>query len=138
MLIFYHIIACYIRFFDNSHHHYGHNRIKGAKCPYFRQFFCVPIKKDFALDGTANVHIQGVGGRTVKNLRCANWKFCPKIAIFGIGTKDLSLAQHEVVGSSIDNLFRHLLHHYSLHCCLISCHSIPMQPEALLPHSQVY
>ena len=73
---------------------------------------------NFHLNGTANVSLFGVGGRTVSKLlqfdlhvvRDCN----PDIVILEIGTNDLSKEGPELVGSQIDDLVMLLIRDYSV------------------------
>ena len=74
------------------------------------------------------VHIHGVGGRTKQKLGMYDLgvvsRLSPKIVILEIGTNDLSLAQPEVVGSSIDDLVRRLFDHHSVRVVVL-CDATP-------------
>ncbi|CAB3977697.1 Hypothetical predicted protein [Paramuricea clavata] len=69
--------------------------------------------KNFDLQGTAEIFMHGVGGRTVPKLRKMDMgvvtRISPDIVILDIGTNDLALAQPEVVGSDIEELVRSLV-----------------------------
>ena len=105
----------------------GHSFVRRLKHD-LRARFDERSLSNFALDGTAEVHMHGVGGRTVQKLGMYDLgvvsRLSPEIIILEIGTNDLSLAQPEVVGSSIDDLVRHLLDHYSVRVVVL-CHVTP-------------
>ena len=65
---------------------------------------------NFDLQGTADVYMYGVGGRTVPESRKFDLgvvsNISPTIVILEIGTNDLAYTPPEVVGSEIENLFQ--------------------------------
>ena len=67
---------------------------------------------NFDLQGTADIHLYGVGGRTVPKLRKFDLevvsKISPSIVILEIRKKDLANTPPKIVGSEIENLV-HLL-----------------------------
>ena len=105
----------------------GHSFVRRLKHD-LRARFDERTLSNFALDGTAEVHMHGVGGRTVQKLGMYDLgvvsRLSPESVILEIGTNDLSLAQPEVVDSSIDDLVRHLLDHYSVRVVVL-CHVTP-------------
>ena len=64
------------------------------------------LQNNFHLDGTANVSLFGIGGRTVEKLCKFDLhvvqKCNPEVVILEIGTNDLARQSPEVVGSQID------------------------------------
>jgi lysophospholipase L1-like esterase len=62
----------------------------------------------FKLNGTAQVYMHGIGGRTFRKVRNHDLgvvaRLSPDIVILEIGTNDLSLLPPEVVGSEIEEL----------------------------------
>jgi lysophospholipase L1-like esterase len=83
---------------------------------------------DFDLQGTADIYMHGVGGRTVPKLRKFDLgliaKISPEIVILEIGTNDLVNTPPEVVGSYIEDMVRHLISHYSVRAVVL-CHVTP-------------
>ena len=83
---------------------------------------------DFGLCGSANVHMHGVGGRTVSKLRRHDLgvvsHISPHIVILEIGTNDLSHANPEVVGSEIEELVKLLSTEFSVKVVGV-CHVTP-------------
>ena len=82
----------------------------------------------FHLEGTATVHLFGVGGRTVPKLRQYDLhvvqRLAPDVVLLEIGTNDLSVAKPEIVGSSIEELVGLLLVDFSVRAVGV-CHVIP-------------
>ena len=74
------------------------------------------LSPSFKLDGTARVHMHGIGDRTVTKLRKYDFgvvaRLSPDIAILEIGTNDLSFLPPEVVGSEIEELVSQLQQPY--------------------------
>jgi lysophospholipase L1-like esterase len=62
----------------------------------------------FKLNGTAQVYMHGIGGRTFRKVRNHDLgvvaRLSPDIVILEIGTNDLSLLPPEVMGSEIEEL----------------------------------
>ena len=83
---------------------------------------------NFNLQGTADIHLYGVGGRTVPKLRKLDLgvvsKISPSIVILEIGTNDLANTSPEVVGSEIENLVHLLISQYSVRVVVL-CHVTP-------------
>ncbi|CAB4037442.1 Hypothetical predicted protein, partial [Paramuricea clavata] len=79
--------------------------------------------KNFDLQGTAEIFMHGVGGRTVPKLRKMDMgvitRISPDIVILDIGTNDLALAPPEVVGSDIEELVRSLVAEYSVRAVVL-------------------
>ena len=112
----------------------GHSfvcRLKRDLCPCFDE----RARLNFGLEGTAEVLMHGVGGRTLTKLLAHDLgvvvNLSPDIIILEIGTNDLSISQPEVVGSGIDDLVRHLLDNYSVRVVVL-CH---VTPRAITRHS---
>ena len=79
--------------------------------------------KNFDLQGTAEIFMHGVGGRTAPRLRQMDMgvitRISPDIVILDIETNDLSLAPPEVVGSDIEELVRSLIAEYSVRAVVL-------------------
>jgi len=62
----------------------------------------------FGLVGTAEVHLQGIGGRTVGKLKSYDLlvvrQLTPDIVLLEVGTNDQPSVVPEVVGSSIESI----------------------------------
>jgi lysophospholipase L1-like esterase len=82
----------------------------------------------FGLQATGNIHLFGVGGRTVPSFRERDLhvvsSFCPDIVILEIGTNDLSQTGPEVVGSEIEDLVSLLRRDFSVWIVCV-CSVIP-------------
>ena len=83
---------------------------------------------DFHLQGTAKVHLYGLGGLTMSKLRQRDLSFvssfASNIVILEIGTNDLAAVQPEVVGSVIEELVHFLREDMSI-CVVGVCEVIP-------------
>ena len=83
---------------------------------------------NFDLQGTADVYMYGVGGRTVPKLRKFDLgvvsNISPTIVILEIGTNDLANTPPEVVGSEIEDLVQLLISQYSVRAVVV-CHVTP-------------
>ena len=113
----------------------GHSFVRRLKSD-LRARFDERARLNFGLEGTAEVLMHGVGGRTVTKLLAHDLgvvaNLSPDIIILEIGTKDLSISQPEVVGSGIDDLIvRHLLDNYSVRVVVL-CH---VTARAITRHS---
>ena len=90
--------------------------------------FDARVDANFKLQGSALVHLHGIGGRTVAKLRSFDLQvvtsISPDVVILEIGTNDLSLEPPEVVGSAIEDLVRLLLDSFSVRVVGV-CHVIP-------------
>lgn len=90
------------------------------------------VEENFGLNGSVNVQLFGVGGRTVCSLRehdLSNiWLTAPEAVILEIGTNDLSHNGPEVVGSDIEDLVGLLLREFGVRVVCI-CHVIPRGPS---------
>ena len=90
--------------------------------------------RTFGLVGTAEVHLQGTGGRTVGKLQSYNLhvvrQLMPDIVILEVGTNDLPSVAPEVVGSSIEDLVVTLKSICSVAVVCV-CHVIPRQEANL-------
>lgn len=86
------------------------------------------VKENFGLSGSANIHLFGIGGRTVNSLRANDlsviFRTAPEAVILEIGTNDLSNHGPEVVGSDIEDLACFLLREFGVRVVCI-CHVIP-------------
>ena len=92
--------------------------------------------RTFGLVGTAEVHLQRTGGRTVGKLQSYNLhvvrQLMPDIVVLEVGTNDLPLVAPEVVGSSIENLVVTLKSIYSVAVVCV-CHVIPRGESTIHP-----
>ena len=90
--------------------------------------FDARVDANFKLQGSALVHLHGIGGRTVAKLRSfdlqVDTSISPDVVILEIGTNDLSLEPPEVVGSAMEELVRLLLDSFSVRVVGV-CHVIP-------------
>ena len=105
----------------------GHSFVKRLQSD-LQATFDACADSNFHLEGTATVHLFGVGGRTVEKLRRCDLhmvrRLAPDIVILEVGTNDLWDVRQEVVGSSIEELVALLLHAFSV-CVVRVCHVIP-------------
>ena len=92
--------------------------------------------RTFGLVGTAEVHLQRTGGRTVGKLQSYNLhvvrQLMPDIVILEVGTNDLPSVAPEVVGSSIEDLVVTLKSIYSVAVVCV-CHVIPRGESTIRP-----
>ena len=76
------------------------------------------VEGNFGLTGSANVHLFGVGGRTVSSLREHDLSIVcrtsPEAVILEIGTNDLSQMGPEVVASEIEDLVCFLIREFGV------------------------
>ena len=90
--------------------------------------FDARVDANFKLQGSALVHLHGIGGRTVAKIRSFDLQvvtsISPDVVILEIGTNDFSLEPPEVVGSAIKELVRLLLDSFSVRV-VCACHVIP-------------
>ena len=90
------------------------------------------VGEDFGLHGSANVHLHGVGGRTVSSLRSFDLpvisRTAPEVVLLEIGTNDLSQYGPEVVASDIEDFACFLLKKFRVRIVCI-CHVIPRGPS---------
>ena len=88
------------------------------------------------LVGTAEVHLQRTGGRTVGKLQSYNLhvvrQLMHDIVVLEVGTNDLPSVAPEVVGSSIENLVVTLKSIYSVAVVCV-CHVIPRGESTIHP-----
>ena len=105
----------------------GHSFVKRLQSD-LQATFDARADSNFHLEGTATVHLFGVGGRTVEKLRRSDLHMVRRLAldivILEVGTNDLWDVRPEVVGSSIEELVALLLHAFSV-CVVRVCHVIP-------------
>ena len=105
----------------------GHSFVKHLRSD-LQATFDARADSNFHLEGTATVHLFGVGGRTEEKLRRCDLhvvrRLAPDIVILEVGTNDLWDARPEVVGSSIEELVALLLHAFSVFVVGV-CHVIP-------------
>lgn len=89
----------------------GHSFVKRLQSDLKAPFDAL-ADSNFHLEGTATVHLFGVGSRTVEKLRRYDLHvvrhLAPDVVILEVGTNDLSDISTEVVGSSIEELVRSL------------------------------
>ena len=82
----------------------------------------------FDLQGTADINMYGVGGRTVPRLRKFDlgviMKTSPSIVSLEIGTNGLANTPPEVLGSEIEYLFKLLISQYLVRAMVV-CHATP-------------
>ena len=103
----------------------GHSFVKRLD-RNLRAGFDPQANRDFRLQGTVSVRLQGFGGRTVQ---CGGRAIhvvkdlAPDI-ILEIGTNDLSHSPPELIGSAIEDLGCLLLNHYFV-CVIGVCHVTP-------------
>ena len=92
--------------------------------------------RTFGLVGTAEVHLQRTGSRTVGKLQSYNLhvvrQLMPDIVVLEVGTNDPSSVAPEVVGSSIENLVVTLKSIYSMAVVCV-CHVIPRGESTIYP-----
>lgn len=105
----------------------GHSFVKRLQSD-LKVPFDARADSNFHLEGTATVHLFGVGGRTVEKLRRHDLhvvtRLAPDVVILEVGTNDLSNVRPEVVGSSIEELVGTLLDVFSVTMVGV-CHVIP-------------
>jgi len=105
----------------------GHSFIRRLKEDLSRAFD-VRASLEFGLHGVANVHLHGVGGRTVAKLHTFDLgvvrQLKPDIVILEVGTNDLNNLQPEVVGSALEELVLTLKRQFAIEIICV-CHVIP-------------
>lgn len=105
----------------------GHSFVKRLQRDMLSNFDA-RVDANFKLQGSALVHLHGIGGGTVAKLRSFDLQvvtsISPDVVILEIGTNDLSLEPPEVVGSAIEELVRLLLDSFSVRVVGV-CHVIP-------------
>ena len=104
----------------------GHSFVRNFKADLAARFD-PRVGEDFGLHGSANVHLYGVGGRTVSSLRSFDLpvisRTAPEVVILEIGTKDLSQNGPEVVASDIEDFACFFAEGISRSYCVhLSCH----------------
>ena len=105
----------------------GHSFVKRLQSD-LKTTFDTRADSNFHLEGTATVHLFGVGGRTVEKLRRYDLhvvrRLAPDVVSLEVGTNDISDVGPEVVGSSIEGLVSSLLDDFSVTVVGV-CHVIP-------------
>ena len=105
----------------------GHSFVKRLQRDMLSNFDA-RLDANFKLQGSALVHLHGIGGRRVAKLRSFDLhvvtSISPDVVILEIGTNDLSLEPPEVVGSAIEDLVRLLLDSFSVRVVGV-CYVIP-------------
>lgn len=105
----------------------GHSFVKRLQRDMLSNFDA-RVDANFKLQGSALVHLHGIGGRRVAKLRSFDLQvvtsISPDVVILEIGTNDLSLEPPEVVGSAIEELVRLLLDSFSVRVVGV-CYVIP-------------
>jgi len=85
----------------------GHSFVKRLQSD-LKVPFDARADSNFHLEGTATVHLFGVGGRTIEKLHRYDLHvvthLAPDVVILEVGTNDLSNVRPEVVGSSIEEV----------------------------------
>ena len=108
----------------------GHSFVRNFKADLAARFD-PRVGEDFGLHGSANVHLYGVGGRTVSSLRSFNLpvicRTAPEVVILEIGTNDLSQNSPEVT-FDIEDFACFLLREFRVRIVCI-CHVIPCGPS---------
>ena len=105
----------------------GHSFVKRLQSD-LKTTFDAHADSNFHLEGTATVHLLGVGSQTVEKL----WRYdlhvlrclAPDVVILEVTTKDLLDVGLEVVGLSIEELVSSLLDAFSISVVGV-CHVIP-------------
>jgi len=96
---------------------FGHSFVKLLQSD-LKTNFDARADSNFHLEGTATVHLFGVGVRTVEKLRRCDFHVARRLAqdvvILEVGTNDLWDVEPEVVGSSIEELVTLLLDAFSV------------------------
>ena len=109
----------------------GHSFVRNFKADLAARFD-PRVGEDFGLHGSANVHLYGVGDRTVSSLRSFDVpvisRTAPEVVILEIGTKDLSQNGPEVVASDIEDFACFLPKEFRVRIVCI-CHVIPRGPS---------
>ena len=113
----------------------GHSFVKRLKNDLDKNFD-LQASRTFGLVGTAEVHLQGTGGRTVGKLQSYDLhvvrQLMPDIVILEVGTNDLPSVASEVVGSSIEDLVVTCKSVYSVAVVCV-CHVIPRGESMVRP-----
>ena len=113
----------------------GHSFVKRLKNDLDKNFDH-RASRTFDLVGTAEVHLQGSGGRTVGKLKSYDLRvvrqLMPGIVILEIGTNDLPSVAPEVAGSFIEDLVVTLKSIYSVAVVCV-CHVIPRGESTVRP-----
>ena len=113
----------------------GHSFVKRLKNDLDKNFDHL-ASRTFGLVGTAEVHLQGSGGRTVGKLKSYDLRVVPQlmpgIVILEVGTNDLPSVAPEVAGSFIEDLVVTLKSIYSVAVVCV-CHVIPRGESTVRP-----
>ena len=113
----------------------GHSFVKRLKNDLDKNFDHW-ASRTFGLVRTAEVHLQGTGGRTVGKLKSYDLhvvrQLMPDIVILEVGTNDLPSVAPEVIGSSIEDLVVTLKCIYSVVVVCV-CHVIPRGQSKIRP-----
>ena len=113
----------------------GHSFVKRLKNDLDKNFDH-RTSRTCGLVGTAEVHLQGTGGRTVGKLQSYDLhvvrQLMPDIVILEVGTNDLPSVAPEVVGSSVEDLVVTLKSIYS-EAVVCVCHVIPRGESTIRP-----
>ena len=111
----------------------GHSFVKRLKNDLDNNFD-VRATSTFGLVGTAEVHLYGIGGRTVEKIKSYDLpvvrQLMPEIIILEVGTNDLTSVAPEIVGSSIEDLVVTLKCISSVAVVCV-CHVIPRGESTL-------
>ena len=114
----------------------GHSFVKRLQSDLEKKFDH-RVSTTFGLVGTAEVHLYGVGCRTVAKIKNYDLEVVrqlkPDVVILEVGTNDLSSVSPEVVGSSIEDLVVTLKSVYSVSIVCV-CHVIPRGESTLRPN----
>ena len=113
----------------------GHSFVKRLKNDLDKNFDH-RASRTFGLVRTAEVHLQGTGGRTVGKLKSYDLhvvrQLMPDIVILEVGTNDLPSVAPELVGSSIEDPVDTLKSIYSVAVVCV-CHVIPRGESTIRP-----
>ena len=114
----------------------GHSFVKRLQSDLEKKFDH-RVSTTFGLVGTAEVHLYGVGGRTVAKIKNYDLEVVRQlksdVVILEVGTNDLSSVSPEVVGSSIEDLVVTLKSVYSVSIVCV-CHVITRGKSTLHPN----
>ena len=106
---------------------FGHSFVRRLRTDLLARFH-ERAAINFNLQGTADIHLYGVGGRTVPKLRKFGLgvvsKISPSIVILEIGTNDSANTPPKVLRSEIENLVHLLISQYLVRVVVL-CHVTP-------------